>query len=208
MEHRGAGSEFWGRAEASIVAKELVMLHAIVCPNVGHAIVHHFGAGAAVWGQSITPSVAHLLRERHELEIDYSRIRPGIVFEAVRGLVTSPSVSNASTIRLRAEAPAFRHAVGRPHTPIESMLHCDLGIDSALRLWGSVKADDQPQAAQQPGGANCDSATTLPIVFTVTFWEIRRSGDARIDRLMSEAAEKDRRIRELEAKVALAMCAQ
>lgn len=45
------------------------MLHSVVCPSRGHAIVNHFGEGAAVWGQVITPSIAPVGVESHAASI-------------------------------------------------------------------------------------------------------------------------------------------
>ncbi|MGV1761715.1 hypothetical protein ACQZ6F_32130 [Rhizobium sp. A22-96] len=184
------------------------MLQTVVCPNIGHSIIHHFDEGAAVWGQAITPSIAHLVQVHHEVAIDYTRVRPGIVFEVNRGVAMLPHVTGPSTFRLHAEAAAFRHAVGRPSTAVDVVVHCEVSAGCALKLWGRVTAEDPAQKWGTPGRADRDTTATIPVIFAVTFWEISRAVDTRLDQLMREAAEKDRRIGELESKVALAMCAQ
>lgn len=184
------------------------MLQTVVCPNIGHSIVHCFDEGAAVWGQTITPSIAHLVQSHREVAIDYSRVRPGIVFEINRGVVMLPHVTGSSSFRFHAEATAFRHAVGRPAGTVDAVIHCDAGADCALKLWGRVTAEDLAQQWRTSARTDRNIVATIPVVFAVTFWEISRALDTRIDQLMRESAERDRRIRELESKVALAMCAQ
>lgn len=184
------------------------MLQTVVCPNIGHSIVHHFDEGAAVWGQAITPSIAHLVQAHHEVAIDYTRVRPGIVFEVNRGVAMLPHVTGPSTFRLHAEATAFRNATGRLATPVDVVVHCEVSAGCMLKLWGRVTAEDPAQQWGASGRAHHNIAATIPVMFTVTFWEISRAVDTRVDRLMRESAEKDRRIEELESKLALAMCAQ
>jgi hypothetical protein len=181
------------------------MQHSIVCPNIGHSIVHHFGDGAAVWGRAITPSIAHLVQAHRELSINYSRIRPGIVFESVSSVAKLPHVLDSSTFRIHAEASFFRQTAGRPAAVIEAVIHCDVGGECTLKLWGRVTADG-PAPQDQP--ARNDRGCTLPVIFTVTFWEISRDADPRMQDMINQSAEKDRKIRELEAIVALAMCSQ
>lgn len=184
------------------------MLQTVVCPNIGHSIVHHFGEGAAVWGQAITPSIAHLVQAHSEVAIDYSRVRPGIIFEINRGIAKLPHVISSSTFRLHAEAAAFRHATGRQEAAVDVVVHCEVGANCTLKLWGRVTAEDPAQHWGAPGRAHHDTAATIPVIFVVTFWEICRALDTRVDQLVRESAEKDRRIGELESKLALAMCAQ
>lgn len=184
------------------------MLQTVVCPNIGHSMVHHFGEGAAVWGQAITPSIAHLVQARHEVAIDYSRVRPGIVFEINRGVAILPHVTGFSTFRLHAEIAAFRHAAGRPTATVDVVVHCEAGAGCTLKLWGHVSAEDPAQQWEASGRTNRDITATIPVILAVTFWELSRAVDTRIDQLMRESAEKDRRIGELELKVALAMSAQ
>ncbi|SCB49886.1 hypothetical protein GA0061101_13160 [Rhizobium lusitanum] len=182
------------------------MQHSVVCPSIGHSIVHHFGEGAAVWGQAITPSIAHLVQVHRELAIDYSQIRPGIVFDTVPSIAMLPHVIDTSTFRLHADAAVFRHTAGRSGTAMEAVLRCDAGGECSLKLWGRVVAEDgvqQPDQLSPTGGGS-----TLPVLFTVAFWEISRATDARMQSMITESAEKDRKIRELEATIALAMCSQ
>jgi hypothetical protein len=184
------------------------MLQTVVCPNIGHSIVHHFDEGAAVWGQAITPSIAHLVQAHREVAIDYTRTRPGIVFEVNRGVAMLPHVTGPSTFRLHAEAAAFRHAAGRPATAVEVAVHCEVSAGCALKLWGRVTAEDPAQHWGASGRPHHNIAATIPVIFVVTFWEISRAADTCVDQLMRETAEKDRRIEELESKIALVMCAQ
>jgi hypothetical protein len=181
------------------------MQHSIVCPNIGHSIVHHFGEGATVWGQAITPSIAHLVQAHRELSINYSRIRPGIVFESVSSVAKLPHILDTSAFRIHAEASFFRQSAGRPAAAIEAVIHCDVGGECTLKLWGRVTAED---SATQDQPARNDRGGTLPVIFTVTFWEISRDADPRMQNMINQSAEKDRKIKELEAKVALAMCSQ
>ncbi|MGO8550108.1 hypothetical protein ACC732_36535, partial [Rhizobium ruizarguesonis] len=67
------------------------------------------GEGAAVWGQAITPSIAHLVQVHRELSIDYAQIRPGIVFETVPSIAMLPHVIDTSTFRIHVDAAVFRH---------------------------------------------------------------------------------------------------
>lgn len=184
------------------------MLQTIACPNVGHSIVHHFGEGAAVWGQAITPSIAHLVQAHRELAIDYSRVRPGIVFEIDKGIATLPHVIDASTFRLHAEASAFRHAAGRPGAVVEAVITCDVGAECTLKLWGRVMTEDPAQGWELSRHVDREDAATIPVIFAVSFWEVSRATDARIEQMIRESAEKDRKIRELESKVALSMSSQ
>lgn len=181
------------------------MLHSVVCPSVGHAIVHHFGEGAAVWGQVITPSIAHLLQSERDFPIDFSRVRPGIVFEVETARALLPHVIDASTLRVHVGTTAYRHAAGRADGTVEAVVRIDVGGDCTLKVWGRATAENP--APQEPASIS-NPASTTPIVFKVTFWEISRANDARFDQLLRETAEKDREIRELRAQVALAMCSQ
>ncbi|NKK82270.1 hypothetical protein [Rhizobium leguminosarum] len=184
------------------------MLQSITCPNIGHAIVHHFGEGAAVWGQTITPSVAHLVQAQRELAIDYSRIRPGIVFETVSSVAMLPHVIDGSTFRVYVESTAFRRTVVRREAALEAFIRCDAGAECTLKLWGRVATESPSQQSDHLTAIDHKVAATLPVIFTVTFWEISRAPDARMEQMLKEVSEKDRKIRELEAKVALSMCPQ
>jgi len=181
------------------------MLHSVVCPSMGHAIVHHFGEGAAVWGQVITPSIAHLLQSERELPIDFSRVRPGIVFEVETAGAMLPHVIDASTLRVHVGTTAYRHAAGRADVPVEAVIRVDVGGDCMLKVWGRATAANP--SPQEPAGIP-NSASTTPIVFKVTFWEISRLIDARVDQLLRDSADKDREIQQLRTQVALAMCSQ
>lgn len=182
------------------------MLNSVVTPNRGHPVVHHFAAGAAVWGQKITPSIAHLVQSQRRIAIDYERVAPGIVFQVVSGQVMIPHVVDQSTFRFHADAATLRHAMSSPEATPDAVLRCEVGDACALRLWGRVAM--QEQAPQWEHQSHDGSAMTVPIIFTVTFWEISRSSEAQIRNLTREAAEKDSVIRELSGKVALAMCSQ
>ncbi|QWW71295.1 hypothetical protein KQ933_21745 (plasmid) [Rhizobium sp. WYJ-E13] len=181
------------------------MLHSVVCPSMGHAIVHHFGDGAAVWGQMITPSIAHLIQSHRDFPIDFSRVRPGIVFEVETAGALLPHVIDASTLRVHVGATAFRHAAGRTDATVEAVARIDVGGDCTLKVWGKATAEEP---SRQEQSRSHDPASATPIIFTVTFWEIARATEARFDQLLRESAEKDREIRQLRAQVALAMCSQ
>ena len=118
------------------------MLHSVVCPSMGHAIVHNFGEGAAVWGQVITPSIAHLLQSERELPIDFSRVRPGIVFEVETAGALLPHVIDASTLRVHVGTTAYRHAAGRGDATVEAVVRIDVGGDCTLKVWGSTTAEN------------------------------------------------------------------
>ncbi|WP_107676102.1 hypothetical protein [Agrobacterium sp. LAD9] len=184
------------------------MLQSITCPNIGHAIVHHFGEGAAVWGQTITPSIAHLVQAQRELAIDYSRIRPGIVFETVSSVAMLPHVIDGSTFRVHVESTAFHRTVGRRDAAVEAFVRCDAGAESTLKLWGRVATESPSQQSDQLATIDDKAVATVPVIFTVTLWEISRAPDARMEQMIREISEKDRKIRELEGKVALSMCSQ
>lgn len=185
------------------------MLQTIIAPNAGHQMVYHFADGAAVWGQAIMPSIAHFLQTNRDIAIDYSRIGAGIVFEALPGTAMFPHVIDAKRLRLHAEAEAFRHAIGRPDASVEATLRCRLGNECVLKLWGRVCAEeplahDKTSAFAEQG----TDSTTVPVVFTVTFWEISRAAEATMRTMATDIAEKNNRIRELELKVAASMCSQ
>ena len=181
------------------------MLYSIVCPSMGHSIIHHFGEGAAVWGQVITPSIAHLIQSRRELPIDFSRVRPGIVFEVETGVAMLPDVIDASALRLHVGAAAFCHAAGWSGAAVEALARVDIGGDCTLKVWGRATAENPLQQDQfRIRGV----ASTTPIIFTVTFWEISRASDSTFDQLRRESADKDREIKQLRSQVALAMCSQ
>ncbi|MBB3166292.1 hypothetical protein FHS25_006809 [Rhizobium laguerreae] len=182
------------------------MQHSVVCPNIGHSIVHHFGEGAAVWGQAITPSIAHLVQGHRELAIDYAQIRPGIVFETVPSIAMLPHVIDISTFRIHVDTAVFRHTAGRSGAAIEAILRCDAGAECSLKLWGRVVVEDGASLPDQLSRA--DRSSTLPVLFTVAFWEISRASDARMRSMARVSAEKDGRIQELEMKLALTMCSQ
>jgi hypothetical protein len=181
------------------------MLHSVVCPSMGHAIIHHFGEGAAVWGQVITPSIAHLLQSERELRIDFSQVRPGIVFEVETAGALLPHVIDASTLRVHVGTTAYRHAAGRADATVEAVVRIDVGGDCTLKVWGRAMAENP--SPQEPASIH-NPASTTPMIFKVTFWEISRANDARFDQLLRESAEKDREIQRLRAQVALAMCSQ
>lgn len=182
-----------------------MMLHSIVYPSMGPFIMHHFGKGAAVWGQVITPSIAHLIQYHRELPIDFSRIRPGIVFEVETGTAMLPHVIDVSTLRLHVGAATFRQAVGRAGASVDAVVRIDVGGDCALKVWGKATAEKLSPPEQS---RSHDPASTTPTVFNVTFWEISRANDARFDQLLRESVEKDREIERLRGQMALAMCSQ
>lgn len=181
------------------------MMHSIVCPSMGHAIVHHFGEGAAAWGQVITPSIAHLVQSQREIPIYFSRVRPGIVFEVETGIAMLPHVMDASTLRLHIGTTAFRHATGRPDATVETFIRLNVDSDCTLKFWGRASAEGP--TGQEPSGKP-EMASTVPVVFSVTFWEISRADDARFDQLQRESTAKDQEIQQLRAQVVLAMCSQ
>lgn len=183
--------------------EDAIMLHTVTCPTMGHSILHHFAEGAAVWGNVITPSVAHVIQSHRELAIGYSRVRPGIVFETVDAIAMQPHVIDVSTLRLHVEASALRHAAGRPDPAVEAVIKCSAGTDCTLRLWGRIK----PEASAPSCGKARSAPVSIPAIFTAAFWEIS-ADDARTGRTMSDIAGKDRKIRALEARVALSMCSQ
>lgn len=178
------------------------MLHAIATPNVGRYIVHHLQEGAAVWGQRITPSVAHIIQIHKELGIGYSRVAPGIVFESVTGTVLMPHVIDQSRLRLHADAAVFRRARGGCAGNIDAVLHCDVGVDCRLKLWGTVTAEETAVVVSAQTG---DCGITVPVAFTVTFWEIAHSLQSQMQGVDTE---KDQRIKVLESRVAMSMCSQ
>ncbi|MCY1666685.1 hypothetical protein [Rhizobium sp. SL86] len=181
------------------------MLHSIACPGMGPEIVHHFAEGAAVWGQVITPSIAHLIQSHRALPIDFSRVRPGIVFEIETSTATLPHVIDASTMRMQMAASAFRHAAGRADATVDAVARIDLGGDCTLKVWGRVTAETQCSPEQT---CNRDLPSTTSIIFKVTFWEIARASDLRRDQLLREAAEKDLEIQKLRTQAVLARCSQ
>jgi hypothetical protein len=186
--------------------RSLAMLHSIVAPNVGHPIVHHFGEGAAVWGQAITPSVAHLVQGHREIVIDYSLVGPGIVFAVSSSVAMLPHILDTATFRLHADAAAFRHAANRPDASVDAVVRCEVGDDCVLKLWGRATAEDAILPWNQT--VRTDRDATVPVLFKVSFWEISRLADARMRSMIKDAAEKDTRICELEARVALSACSQ
>ncbi|WP_192886489.1 hypothetical protein [Agrobacterium sp. LAD9] len=46
------------------------------------------------------------------------------------------------------------------------------------------------------------------LIIAAALWEISRTADARMEHMIRQVSEKDRKIRELELKVALSMCSQ
>jgi len=182
------------------------MLHSVVCPSAGHAIVHHFGEGAAVWGQLITPSIAHLLQSERELEIDFSLVRPGIVFEVERAGAFLSHIIDASTLRVDVGPSAYRHAAaGRASGTIEAVVHIEVGGDCILKVWGKATADNP---TPQKLASIREPASATSVTFNITFWEISRRKDARSDQLQRELVQKDGEIQELRAQVSLAMSSQ
>jgi hypothetical protein len=183
------------------------MLQSITCPNTGQAVVGHFGKSAAVWGRTITPSIAHLVQTQRELAIDYSRIHSGIVLENASSVAMLPHVIDESTFRIHAESMAF-HPFVATREAAEAFVSCDAGAECTLKLWGCVATESPLQQSNQLADIYDKTATTIPVIFTVTFWEISRSADIRMEQMIREGAEKDCKIRELELKVALSMCSQ
>jgi hypothetical protein len=183
------------------------VLHSFACPDIGHSIAHHFGEGAAVWGQTLTPSIAHLLQAHNELTIDYARVGPGIVFSADKGSVMLPYVLDTASFRLHAETSAFRHAAGHPSATVEAAIAFDVGAGCTLKIWGRV-AMEASARDWKPASMTNESTHTVPVIFALAFWEISKGADARMAQIIRESAEKDRKIRELESRVALAMCSQ
>lgn len=178
------------------------MLHAIVTPNVGRPVVHHFQEGAAVWGQEITPSIAHIVQLEKELPIGYSRVAPGIVFEIVTGAVFMPHVIDSKHFRFHADMAAFHQAGGALGSELSAVLSCDVGADCMLKLWGNIASERSNTVSRvEPN----DRGMTLPVSFRVTFWEIARFP---APRMRYTDALKGDRIQSLEAKVALSMCSQ
>ncbi|WP_105402502.1 hypothetical protein [Neorhizobium sp. T7_12] len=184
------------------------MLQSITCPNIGHAIVHHFGEGAAIWGQAITPSIAHLVQTQRALAIDFSRIRHGIVFETVSSVAMLPHVIDGSTFRIHVESTAFRRTIVRREAAVEAFVRCDTGAGCTLNIWGRVATESPSQQSDQLAAIEDKTAATVPVIFTVTFWEISRAPNARMEQMIRQVSEKDRKIRELELKLALSMCSQ
>lgn len=184
------------------------MLQTIVCPNVGHSIVHHFDEGAAAWGRALTPSIAHLLQCQLELSIDYTRVRPGIVFDTHKGGASLPHIIDTSTFRLEADIGAFRHAVGQPGASVDASITIDVGPDCLLKFWGSVALAVPIASWNRAMIGDGGAAQTIPVHFTLAFWEISHALDSRHERIMRKVAEKDQRIRELEDRLAMSMCSQ
>jgi hypothetical protein len=116
-----------------------------------------------------------------------------------------PHVIDPSTLRVHVGTTAYRHAAGRLDATVEAVIRIDVGGDCALKIWGRATAENP--APQEPASIPHPASTT-PIIFKVTFWEISRANDARFDQLLRESVEKDREIQQLRAQVALAMCSQ
>ncbi|TXH85548.1 MAG: hypothetical protein E6Q77_00100 [Rhizobium sp.] len=182
------------------------MLQTIVAPNAGHPVVYNLAEGASVWGHVITPSIAHLIQLDREIAVDYSRVGAGVAFQSVSGTAMLPHVVDEKTVRLQAETTAFRDAAGNPQTGTDSILHVRASDDCTLKLWGQVAPEDPLLRGDHP--IRADQGETIPVTFTLSFWEISRMPDARMTALLHAAAEKDRKIGKLEAQVALAMCSQ
>lgn len=182
------------------------MLQTIIAPNAGHPVVHHLAEGASVWGQAITASIAHLIQLSHEIDIDYSRIGAGVVFQRVSGIAMLPHVLGEKAVRLQVETTAFRKATGSPRTGIDAVAHIRIGDGCTLKLWGHIALEDPSLRLDHP--LRYDRGMTTPAIFTLSFWEVSRTSDTRMSMPVHEMADKNRKIRELEAMVALAMCSQ
>ncbi|MCX8279267.1 hypothetical protein OSJ77_03640 [Phyllobacterium sp. 0TCS1.6C] len=178
------------------------MLQSAISPNIGHAIVHHFGEGAAVWGRALTPSIAHAIQGSRTLTIDYSLVHPDTAFETVSSGAMLPHVINDSKFRVHVESSAFRRCAGRHGALTEALVRCDAGAECILKLWGTVVAESSPQQSDD------EFADTVPVIFAVTFWEISLARDLRMEQMLMELSERDKKIRELELKVALSMCSE
>ncbi|MFK0166583.1 hypothetical protein [Rhizobium sp. NPDC090279] len=182
------------------------MLHTIIAPNAGHPVVHHIGEGASVWGHAITASIAHLIQLNHEIELDYSLIGAGVVFQRTSGAAMLPHVLGENAVRLQVEKATFRRAAGNPQIGTGAIACVSIGDSCILKLWGHIAVDDSSMRWDHPMGS--DRGITVPAIFTVSFWEVSRTAETRLSTLLRETAEKDRRIRDLEAIVALTVCSQ
>lgn len=171
------------------------MLQTVVRPNISQALHHSFGNGATVWGHAITPSIAHMLQGHRELGIRYSEIRPGPVFEICDGVALLPHVIDASTLRLHAEASAFRRVTNQSESAVEAVVRCAIGDACNLKLWGCISAENTSRTSE---AASRDMTITLPVIFDVAFWEISPM----------KAPGKERESQELRARVALSTCSQ
>jgi hypothetical protein len=119
-----------------------------------------------------------------------------------------PHVIDGSTFRIHVESTAFRRTVVRREAALEAFIRCDAGAECTLKLWGRVATESPSQQSDRLAAIDDKTATTMPVIFTVTFWEISRASDARMEQMIGQVSEKDRKIRELELKVALSMCSQ
>lgn len=182
------------------------MLQTIIAPNAGHPVVHHLAEGASVWGQAITASIAHLIQLSHEIDIDYSRIGAGIVFQRVPGMAMLPHVLSEKAVRLQVETAAFRKVTGNLRTGTDAIAYVGIGDGCTLKLWGHIAVEGSSLPLDLAGRG--DRGMTTPAVFALSFWEVSRTSDVRSSTLLHDVAEKDRKIRELEAVVALATCSQ
>ena len=184
------------------------MMHALIAPNLGHPVVHHFGDGASVWGSAITPTVSHVVQNKGAVALEYTGIRPGIVFDAVSLPLSSLHVEDTSTIRLEADMAALRRAGLTEKLPLAALICIETENGCLLKMWGDLIAESS-LASDRKSVASKDSTALALVPFKVTFWEISGfTRDASTVELRRLVAEKDRRIRELEAKVALANCSQ
>lgn len=174
------------------------MLQTIIAPNVGHPLVYHFCEGAAVWGSCFTPSIAHFVQSAQTIEVEYSRTGAGVLFQHVVGQGSFAHVIDEQSLRLQIEGKPFRNAAGGSQGGTEARLVHHIGSDCWLKLWGHVSA----------GGLSADVSDTdiISIFFRLAFWEIGRP--VHDDVVPQQIAERDKRIRELEAKVALSMSSQ
>lgn len=182
------------------------MLQTITAPNIGHPIVYHFSEGASAWGQAIGPSVAHLLQRDRRLLISYSRVGAGVTIQQVSGHARLGNIIDDRSVRLEVDAREFHQVHGSAQTRSDARISCDVEGDCKLNLWGHLIADRPSQTS----GSHLlpDESAETPAIFQVDFWEINRPGSDTISNLLADIAAKDRKIRELEAKVAFSMCSQ
>lgn len=91
-----------------------------------------------------------------------------------------------------AESMAF-HPFVATREAAEAFVSYDTGAECTLKLWGCVATESPLQQSNQLADIYDKTATTIPVIFTVTFWEISRSADIRMEQMIRGGAEKDRK---------------
>lgn len=156
--------------------------------------------GGTAWGHLMVQEIGRMLEAGTDFVVRYTSVAATDIFEAVIGTAEDVQVVDGDTLSLKARDHQLRTALGTSAADVPAIIQCTIDHGYTLKLWGRVRDRDEHSA-------HAGLRDYTMIVFNLTFWELSRSADDDLTVQCHNDA-RDRRIKALEAQVALSTLSQ